>query len=96
MIVENNGVLEAPVVDVPIVVDVVHTGVGVVDTCMVCVCSFLRDIDFFHDRYVPIETCGSNSSSMKGFLKHSVVDSCRCTSMNSLSQFFVLSMLLEV
>ena len=100
MIVKSNDVFEVPDVDAPIVVEVVHTGVDVVDTCMV-VCSrmFLCGIDFSHDSSVPIgriETCGLNSSSVKGFLTHAIVDGCRCSLMSSLSQFFVLSMLLEV
>ena len=66
MIVESNGVLDAPVVDVPIVGGVVHMGVGVVDTRMVCVRSFLCDMDFSHDSNAPIGrivTSGLNSSS---------------------------------
>jgi hypothetical protein len=42
MIVKSNDVFEVPDVDAPIVVEVVHTGVDVVGTCMVaCSCTFL-------------------------------------------------------
>jgi hypothetical protein len=100
MIVENNGVVEVPAVDVPIVVEIDHTGVVVVGTCMVaCSRTFLCGIDFFHDSTglsFHIATCDSNNSSVKGFSKDFVVDICRCTSVSSLSPFFVLLVLLEV
>ncbi len=100
MIVENNSVFEVPAVDAPIVVEVVHTGVVVVDTCMVvCSRTFLCGIDFSHDSTDPffhIATCDSNNSSVKGFLKDFVIDICRSTSVSNFSQFFVLLVLLEV
>jgi hypothetical protein len=100
MIVENNGVFEVPVVDAPIVVEVAHTGVDVVDTCMVvCSRTFLCGIDFSHDSINPsvhIATYDLNNSSVKGFSKDFVVDICRCTSVSSLSRSFTLLVLLEV
>jgi hypothetical protein len=100
MIVENNSVFEVPDVDAPIVVEVVRTGVDVVDTCMViCSHTFLCGIDFSHDSIDPsvhITTYDSNNSSVKGFSKDFAVDICQYTSVSSLSQFFVLLVLLEV
>jgi hypothetical protein len=100
MIVENNDVFEVPAVDVLIVVEVAHTGVVVVDTCIIaCSRTFLCGIDFFHDSTDPsflIATYDLNSSTVKGFSKDFVVNICRCTSVSSLSLFFVLLVLLEV
>ena len=100
MIVKSNDVFEVPDVDALIVVEVVHTGVDVVDTCMViCSHTFLCGIDFSHDSIDPsvhIATYDSNNSSVKGFSKDFVVDICWCTLVSSLSRFFVFLVLLEV
>ena len=100
MIVKSNDVFEVPDVDAPIVVEVVHTGVDVVGTCMVaCSCTFLCFFFFSHDCIDPsvhIRTYDSNNSSVKGFSKDFAVDICQYTSVSSLSQFFVLLVLLEV
>ncbi len=100
MIVENNGEFEVPVVDAPIVVEVVHTGVDVVGTCMVvCIHTILNGSDSVGDNIGPffhIEIYDSVSSSMKGFLNHFVFDVCRRISVSSLSQSFFLLVLLEV
>ncbi len=100
MIVENNGVFEVPVGDAPIVVEVAHTGVDVVDTCMVvCIPTFLSGSDSAGDSTGPffhIEIYDSDSSNVKGFSNHFVVDVCRRISVSSLSQFFFLLVLLEV
>jgi hypothetical protein len=100
MIVKSNDVFEVPDVDAPIVVEVVHTGVDVVGTCMVaCSRTFLCGIDFSHDSIDPsihIATYDLNNLSMTGFSKDFVVDIWRCTLVNSLSRFFVLLVLLEV
>ncbi len=100
MIVENNDVFEVQAVDAPIVVEVVHTGVVVVDTCLgVCYRTFLCGTDFSHDstdQSFHIPTYDSNNSSVKDFSKDFAVDNCRCTSVSNLSRFFILLVLLEV
>ncbi len=100
MIVENNGEFEVPVVDAPIVVEVVHTGVDVVSTCMVvCIHTILNGSDSVGDSTGPFFRIGihdSDSSSVKGFSNHFVVDVCRRISVSSLSLFFFLLVLLEV
>jgi hypothetical protein len=100
MIVKSNDVFEVPDVDAPIVVEAVHTGVDVVDTCMVvCIRMILNGSDSVGDSTGPffhIEIYDSDSSSVKGFSNCFVFDVCRCISASILSQFFILLMLLEV
>jgi hypothetical protein len=93
MIVESSDELEVPVVGVPIFVEVDHMGVDVVDTCMVfdhtSSCAIGSDGGSIGP-LVRIETCGSSSSSVKGFSKEFVVDVCRSILVSSLSLFFSL------
>ena len=99
MIVESNDVLEVPAGGVPIVGAVDRMDVDFVDTCMVFVHTILNGSDsadgstgpFFH-----ILIDDSDSSSVKGFSNHFVVDVCRRTLVSNLSQFFFLVVLLEV
>ncbi len=99
MIAENNDELEVPAGGVPIVCEVVRMGVGFVNTCMVFAHTILNGNDFSGDRTGPffhILNDDSDSSSVKGFSNHFVVDVCRRTLVSNLSQFFFLLVLLEV
>ena len=99
MIVENNDELEVPVGGVPIVCAVVRMDVGFADTCKAFVHTILNGNHSADDStgpFVRILIDDSDSSSVKGFSNHFVVDVFRRTLVSNLSQFFVLLVLLEV
>ncbi len=99
MIVENNDELEVPVGGVPIVGEVVRMDVGFACICKACVHTILSGNDSVDDSTGPFFHAlidDSDSSSVKGFSNHFVVDVCRRTLVNNLSQFFFLLVLLEV
>jgi hypothetical protein len=99
MIVESIDVLEVPAGGVPIVGAVVRMDVGFACICKAFVHTILNGSDsadgstgpFFH-----ILIDDSDSSSVKGFSNHFVVDVFRRTLVSNLSQFFFLLVLLEV
>ena len=99
MIAENNDELEVPVGGVPIVCAVVRMDVGFACTCKASVHTILNGNDSAGDSTGPffhILIDDSDSSSVKGFSNHFVVDVCRRTLVSNLSQFFFLLVLLEV
>ncbi len=80
MIAENNDELEVPAGGVPIVGAVVRMGVGVADTCKAFVHTILNGNDSADDSTGPffhILIDDLDSSSVKGFSNHFVVDVCR-------------------
>ena len=99
MIVENNDGLEVPAGGVPIVGAVVRMDVGSACICKAFVHTILNGNDSADDSTGPffhISIDDSDSSSVKGFSNHFVVDVCRRTLVSNLSQFFFLLVLLEV
>ena len=99
MIVENNDGLEVPVGGVPIVCAVGRMDVGFACICKAFVHTILNGNDSADDSTGPffhILIDDSDSSSVKGFSNHFVVDVCRRTLVSNLSQFFFLVVLLEV
>ena len=99
MIVENNDELEVPAGGVPIVGAVVRMDVGFANTCKAFVHTILNGNDSADDSTGPffhILNDDSDSSSVKDFSNHFVVDVCRRTLVSNLSQFVVLLVLLEV
>ncbi len=99
MIVENNDELEVPAGGEPIVDAVVRMDVDFADTCKAFVHTILSGDDSADDSTGPffhILIDDSDSSSVKGFSNHFVVDVCRRTLVSSLSQFLILLVLLEV
>ena len=99
MIVESNDVLEVPAGGVPIVDACVRMGVDFACTYKVFVHTILSGNDSADDSTGPffhILIDDSDSSSVKGFSNHFVVDVFRRTLVSNLSQFSVLLVLLEV
>lgn len=99
MIVENNDELEVPAGGVPIVGAVDRMDVDFADTCKAFVHTIVNGNDSADDSTGPffhILIDDSDSSSVKGFSNHFVVDVCRRTLVSNLSQFFFLVVLLEV
>ena len=99
MIVESNDVLEVPAGGVPIVDACVRMGVDFACTYKVFVRTILSGNDSADDSTGPffhILIDDSDSSSVKGFSNHFVVDVFRRTLGSNLSQFCVLLVLLEV
>ncbi len=83
----------------PIVGAVDHMDDDFADTCMAFVHTILNGSDSADDSTGPffrILIDDSDSSSVKGFSNHFVVDDCRRTLVSNLSQFVVLLVLLEV
>ncbi len=99
MIVENNHELEVPAGGVPMVDVVVCMDVGFACICKAFVHTILNGNDSADDStgtFFHILIDDSDSSSVKGFSNHFVVDVCRRTLVSNLSQFFVLLVLQEV
>ena len=99
MIVENNDGLEVPAGGVPIVDAFVRMGVDFACTYKASVHTILSGNDSVDDSTGPffhILIDDSDSSSVKGFSNHFVVDVFRRTLVSNLSQFCVLLVLLEV
>ncbi len=99
MIVENSDELEVPAGGVPIVGAVVRMDAGFACICKDFVHTILSGNDSSDDSTGPffhILIGDSDSSSVKGFSNHFVVDVCRRTLVSNLSQFFFLAVLLEV
>ncbi len=99
MIVENNDELEVPAGDVPIVDAVDRMDVDFADICKAFVHTILSgngSADGSTGPFFHILIDDLDSSSVKGFSNHFVVDVCRCTLVSNLSQFCVLLVLLKV